>query len=161
MLLALLPIVMTKNLSSHQGPVMFIVFVILQEEVLGTLLQPLGLEVPEALKTGMSSAASARRRSSASFGVLSRETSYVSLLSMHLTNLIKNGQTSFHMIIGSTNLSVDHSIYIFIKSIKHITFLYFSMHHNLKYFNQSTVATLLLSDMKVPYRYLSSGTGYY
>ena len=41
---------------------MFVVFVVLQEEVLGTLLQPLGLQVPEILQAGKSTTA---RKSSA------------------------------------------------------------------------------------------------
>ena len=41
---------------------MFVVFVLLQEEVMGTLLQPFGLQVPEILKAPKSNAA---RKSSA------------------------------------------------------------------------------------------------
>ncbi|KAL5271995.1 hypothetical protein ACHWQZ_G000258 [Mnemiopsis leidyi] len=59
-------------LTGLQGPVMFVVFVILQDEVLGTLLRPFGVEVPEILKSARSGT-SARKTSAAFTSVLSRE----------------------------------------------------------------------------------------
>ena len=57
---------------------MFVVFVILQDEVLGTLLRPFGVEVPEILKSARSGT-SARKTSAAFTSVLSREKPFVSL----------------------------------------------------------------------------------
>lgn len=51
-------------LTGLQGPVMFVVFVILQEEVLGTLLKPFGFEVPEVLQSAKSTTSAARKSSS-------------------------------------------------------------------------------------------------
>ena len=57
---------------------MFVVFVILQEEVLGTLLRPFGAEVPEILRSARSGT-SVRKTSAAFTSVLSREKPFVSL----------------------------------------------------------------------------------
>jgi len=59
-------------LTGLQGPVMFVVFVILQEEVLGTLLRPCGLQVPEILQSARSGS-SVRKTSAAFSSVLSRD----------------------------------------------------------------------------------------
>ena len=58
---------------------MFLVFVVLQEEVLGTLLKPCGMEVPEILQSARSTS-STRNKSAAVTSVFNREKPFVSLI---------------------------------------------------------------------------------